>query len=388
MSNETIKVLIVDDDPGDCRLVKLTLRKTAGSVKFSIKTAGSLAEGLECLANDSFDLMLLDLGLPDSCGLETVDKAYAVCPHIPIVVLTGLTNEEAGVEAIKRGASDYLVKSMFFGDLLVRTIRHAIERKKTEKMLEEVNEELKATVDKLTESNRELQEFAHIVAHDLKEPLRTIGVLVDWISTGYNDKLDKPGQDHVKLLVSRAERMSRLIDSILKYSEIRHARDKMEKVDLNLLLNEMISQIGPLENVEITVENEFPTVKCERIRVRQLFQSLVDNAVKFMDKPRGEVKISCIKKEGCWQFSVSDNGPGIEEKYFNKIFKIFQMLTPRDEIESTGIGLTVAKKIVELYSGKIWVESEKGCGSTFFFTLPKIGSRLTKDARLEANIIG
>jgi signal transduction histidine kinase len=109
--------------------------------------------------------------------------------------------------------------------------------------------------------------------------------------------------------------------------------------------------------------------------------------VKYMDKPQGRIEVGCIEENGFWKFSVTDNGPGIEEKYFEKIFKIFQTLSPRDKFESAGIGLTVTKKIVELYNGKIWVESEPGQGSTFFFTLPKQEMGV-KDAKLEANIIG
>ena len=124
----------------------------------------------------------------------------------------------------------------------------------------------------------------------------------------------------------------------------------------------------------------------EKIRMRQVFQSLLDNAVKFMDKPQGQIKISCIEEDGFWEFSVADNGQGIEEEYFEKIFKIFQTLSPRDEFEATGIGLAVAKKVVELYGGKIWVESQVGQGSTFFFSLPKqeVG---VKDAKFEANLV-
>jgi signal transduction histidine kinase len=117
----------------------------------------------------------------------------------------------------------------------------------------------------------------------------------------------------------------------------------------------------------------------------QVFQNLLSNAIKYMDKPQGWIKIGCVEQDGFWKFSVADNGPGIEEKHFEKIFKIFQALPTSPDFEGTGIGLTVAKKIVELYDGKIWVESKVGEGSTFFFTLPmqEIGA---KDAKLEANI--
>jgi signal transduction histidine kinase len=145
--------------------------------------------------------------------------------------------------------------------------------------------------------------------------------------------------------------------------------------------------IAAPENISITIEDELPEVKCEKTRIMQLFENLLSNAVKYMDKPDGEVKVSCIEEDGFWKFSVADNGRGIEEKHFERIFKMFQTLSSRDEFESTGVGLTVVKKIVELYDGKIWIESETGKGSTFFFTLPKKDCEV-KSAKLEAHIAG
>ena len=117
----------------------------------------------------------------------------------------------------------------------------------------------------------------------------------------------------------------------------------------------------------------------------QLFQNLLSNAIKYMDKPQGLIKINCLEEDGFWKFSITDNGPGIEEKYFDRIFKMFQVLSVKEEFEGTGVGLTVAKKIVELYGGKIWIESQVGQGSTFFFTLPK-QEKETTDEKLQTNI--
>jgi len=129
-----------------------------------------------------------------------------------------------------------------------------------------------------------------------------------------------------------------------------------------------------------------PTVECEQTRITQVFQNLLSNAIKYMDKPQGQIKIGCIEENGFWKFSIADNGPGIEEKYYEKIFQMFQTLLSRDEFESTGVGLTVVKKIVEMYGGKIWVESKVGEGSTFYFTLSKQEVR-AKNEKLQANIV-
>jgi signal transduction histidine kinase len=172
---------------------------------------------------------------------------------------------------------------------------------------------------------------------------------------------------------------------VLKYSRIGRVKEEKVKVNLNDLVSEVIDMVAPPENIEITVENKLPVVECEQIRIMQVFQNLLSNAVKYMDKPQGRIRVGCVEEDSFWNFSVSDNGPGIEEKYFEKIFQMFQTLTPRDEFESTGIGLTVVKKIIEMYGGRILVQSEVGNGTTFFFTLPK-EKMVVKNEKLEANI--
>jgi len=245
------------------------------------------------------------------------------------------------------------------------------ERKKAEEVLEKLNTDLESTVRELMRTNKELQEFAYITAHDLKTPLRGIGTLAEWLSTDYADKFDEQGQKHVKLLVERAKRADKLVDSILQYSSAGHAREEQEQIDLNTVLPEIICEIDRTENIEITVENKLPVLMCKKTHIIQVFQNLLSNAIQHMDKEKGRINVGCLEENGFWKFSVADNGPGIDQKYFKKIFKIFQTLSPTDETESTGIGLSVAKKIVKLNGGRIWVESNPGEGSTFFFTLPK-----------------
>jgi len=273
------------------------------------------------------------------------------------------------------------------GEWLVAEVNVDItERKRAEKDLEALNKELESTVENLSEANQQLRDFAHIAAHDLKAPLRAIGTLADWLSIDYADKFDEAGLEKVKLITKRAERMNRLINAILQYSGVGRVTEEKEMINLNAVVDEAIFAIEPPDNIEITIENELPVVMCDQTSMIQVFRNLISNAVKYMDKPKGHIRIGCVEKKDCWQFSVADNGPGIEEKYFEKIFKIFQTLLPRDKFESVGIGLSLVKKIVEMHGGKVWVESEQGQGSIFFFTLPKqeIG---VKDAKLEAYIV-
>ncbi len=240
-------------------------------------------------------------------------------------------------------------------------------------MTERVKAEERQThlLGQLEEKNQELKDFAHIVSHDLKAPLRGVKVISDWIAQDYGDKLDDEGKEQINLLISRVDRMHDLIDGILQYSRVGRIEEKKIAVDLNDLIAEIIDGIAPPETITIAVEQSLPVVNCEPTRLMQVLQNLISNAVKYMDKPEGHIMVSCVQKATCWQFSVNDNGPGIEERYYESIFRMFQTLSSRDQFESTGVGLAVVKRIVEMYGGEIWVESVVGQGSTFFFTLPK-----------------
>jgi two-component system, LuxR family, sensor kinase FixL len=254
----------------------------------------------------------------------------------------------------------------------VHIIRDITYRKKTEQTLAKLNQDLHKTVQELKKSNQELRSFAHVIAHDLKSPLRGIGSIADRLIRKYTNTLDDEGKNQLRLLIVRVVRMSDFIDGILRYSEIGHVVAEQQDVDVNALLAEIIGEINIPDNFEIAIEQTLPTIRCERLRLKQVFQNLLSNAVKYMDKPKAQIKIGCIEEDGFWKFGVADNGCGIKEQYFKKIFEIFQTLSSRDKTESTGIGLTIVKKIVELYGGKVWVKSKIGEGSTFFFTLPKI----------------
>ncbi len=270
--------------------------------------------------------------------------------------------------------------------LLQGIFRDITERKKAEQALEKLNKDLESANKELGRSNKELNDFAYIVSHDLKAPLRGINTLVNWISTDYADKLDKDGKEQIDLLLGRVERMQNLINGILQYSRVGRVKEEKTQVNLTEIMPSIIDMVAPPENITITIENELPVIECEVTRITQVFQNLLSNAIKYMDKPQGQVRIGCIEENDCWKFSVADNGPGIEEKYFDRIFQIFQTLSPRDEVESTGVGLTVVKKVIEMYGGRIWVESKPGEGSTFLFTLSK-QKKVIEDTKLELSII-
>jgi len=251
----------------------------------------------------------------------------------------------------------------------------------------QAEEKQSTLIRKLSDVNQELRDFAYVVSHDLKAPLRAIRTLADWLTTDYQDKLDSQGKENLQLLGSRVDRMHNLIDGVLQYSRVGRTEQGTKPVDLGRLLPEIVADLGVPEHISIQVEGDLPTVEADPTRITQVFQNLLSNAIKYMDKPQGNITVGCVEEGDFWRFSISDNGPGIAAKDFERIFKLFQTLTRRDDSESTGVGLTIARKIVELYGGRIWVESEVGQGSTFFFTFPKRSATVATET-LQACAVG
>lgn len=267
---------------------------------------------------------------------------------------------------------------------LLAVSRDITERKRAEKSLEKLNKDLKSTIELLTQSNRQLQEFAHLAAHDLKTPLRGIGTLAQWLVDDYKGKFDDVGRRQVELLVERVERMNELINAILHYSTIARDQNNERPVDLNALVEAILVEIEPPSSIKITFGKNLPVVNCEKKLLSKLFRNILTNAVKFMDKPEGHIKIDCADKYDFWEFSISDNGPGIAPQHFEKVLQLFQTLNDAQNgyDDGIGLGLTIARKIVELYGGNIWISSELGQGSTFFFTLPKTLRVTDKEKKL------
>ena len=250
-------------------------------------------------------------------------------------------------------------------------------RKKAEWETKKLNEELEKRVmertAELESANIELNDFAYVVSHDLKAPLRAVSQLSEWIAEDYGAAIEEEGQKLISLLIARVKRMHSLIDGILQYSRIGRIKEEKKPVDLNMLLQEVMDLIEMPGNIRVIIENDLPSITCEQTRIKQVFENLLDNAIKFIDKPAGEIRIGCSDAGTDWKFSVADNGTGIDEKYHEKIFQIFQTLYPRDQKEGAGVGLSLVKKIIENSGGKLWLKSKISEGSTFFFTLPKNG---------------
>lgn len=234
----------------------------------------------------------------------------------------------------------------------------------------EINRQKDTLVYNLQQQNQELNDYAHMISHDLKSPLQSIDALTSWMHQDYEDKLGDAGKEIIKLIRENVEKMDTLIQGILEYSTIGKTERKQYSVDLNILIDEILLSVNNPKNMDIRINDTLPVVKGDLHRLELLFSHLIDNAIKFNDKgKKGVVEINYHEDPNYWKFSVKDNGTGIESKYFEKVFVAFQKL--EDDYKSTGIGLSIVKKIVDAYNGDIWIESTPNKHTIFNFTLKK-----------------
>ena len=260
------------------------------------------------------------------------------------------------------------VTSFINNEGLKRTIlsmRDITERKEAE-------EKLKYNFSKLEQTNKELQELSYILSHDLKTPIRGIGSLVTMMREDFEQKdlLEEKTTEYFELIQKRVMRMSSLINGILEFSKIGREGTSVNPISLKEIVEEVIEAVIP-EHFEVNVLNELPTINFNQTQAYQIFQNLISNAVKYNDKSVGKIDISWKDLGNKYQFKIKDNGVGIPSKYHDRIFKVFQVLESQENVESTGIGLAIVKKIIDNVDSRIWVDSNYETGVAFVFELPK-----------------
>jgi signal transduction histidine kinase len=223
----------------------------------------------------------------------------------------------------------------------------------------------------LEQKNQELDQFAHIVSHDLKAPLRGIDNVVTWIEEDHSTELPPKIHEYLQLIKGRLQRAENMIRGILLYSRVSKQAPEREFTDLNQLLREITENLEVKPGIKLEIQRDLPHIHTEKIPLEQILSNLISNAIKYHDKPAGYVKVYLKNSAGHYTFFVEDNGPGIAANYHSKIFAIFQTLQERDSFESTGVGLAIVKKILDDRKEKITLKSEPGKGSVFSFTWPK-----------------
>ncbi len=490
-----IKILLIEDDPGDADLIQeLLLDEPAYS--YAYVCAETLKMGLAHLARGGLDVVLLDLSLPDSQGIDTFLSVHSRAPTVPIVVLTGYDDKRLALDAVRHGAQDYLVKGKVDGRVIVRVIQYAIERKRAEEAMREsearfrsafdyaaigmalvgidgswikvntafceivgyaevellgmnfqdithpddletsveyfqqllqgtrqyyhlekrfihrqgyeiwvdnssslvrngqgqplyivaqiqditrrkqVEEELAHRVEELARSNQELEQFAYVASHDLQEPLRMVASYTQLLARRYTDHLDDDANEFIAFAVDGVRRMQQLINDLLLYARVGTQGKAFELTSCEMVLdNALIDLQSPIrESGAVITHDPLPAILADASQLRQVFENLIGNAIKFRSDKLPHIHISAEQQGREWVFAVRDNGIGLESEYAERIFVIFQRLHGIDQYRGTGIGLAICKKIVERHGGRIWVESQLRQGSTFYFTIPLKGA--------------
>jgi light-regulated signal transduction histidine kinase (bacteriophytochrome) len=232
---------------------------------------------------------------------------------------------------------------------------------------------VRSVARELARSNEDLQQFAYVASHDLQEPLRAVAGYVGLLQRRYPEKMDERGQHYIEAAMDGAIRMQQLIEDLLAFSRVQTKGKTFAATDLNAALDRALLnlQVTIHENKAEVSRAPLPTLRVDAPQIAQLFQNLIGNGIKFRSDEDPRIHIGAENRDGQWIFSVGDNGIGMEPQYYDRIFQIFQRLHTRKQYPGTGIGLAICKKIVERHGGKIWVESEPGKGSTFYFTLPE-----------------
>ncbi|HEY9834538.1 MAG TPA: ATP-binding protein [Stenomitos sp.] len=415
-------ILIVDDQPDNLRLLSTTLTDAGYKVKSAISAQMALI-GLQTALPE---LILLDIMMPDINGYQLCQqlKTDIHTQEIPVIFLSALDDEVDKLRAFEIGGVDYITKPFKTQEVLARVKNQLTLVRQQQRIteqnlqliqqnqrLEQLNIKLTQANAELLRSNKDLEEFAYIAAHDLRSPLQILKAFTYLLSQKYQGVFDDKADRYITRIAEAGYRMERLIQDLLNYSRVGAKALELERLDCNQLLQQVLSNLQvEIESTGAAISHEeLPTVIGNATQLAQLFQNLISNAIKFRHpEVLPQVKISVEYKDcraemagaveaafssdlegeptprmipvehqtgqynrvGEWVFGVHDNGIGIEPEYFERIFQVFQRLHTSEEYPGTGIGLAICKKIVERHGGHIWVESDPGLGTSFYFTLP------------------
>jgi len=389
LNRESIKILAVEDSLIDVKIIeKFSDKNRAG--KYNLVHVGNLKAALEKLKKVPFDIILLDLSLPDSEGLDTFEKIHGVAAKIPTVVITATDDEMFALDIVQKGAQDYLMKGQFDSKLFSRVIRNAIERKRTEQALrnmvielEKKNEELVVMQNQLIQSEKmaSVGILSAGVAHEIKNPLAIILQGMEIIERGLVNTKDKNMQKCATKVENAAERANKVVNSLLMFS--RSSKLEMKPFNLRLAIDsvvELIKNRAKLNNVEINRNycKEDYLVDGDIVLIQQVFFELLTNALRIMPEG-GSVTLTTKMKEisqhgieaNTYTVEIQDTGKGIAEENISKIFDPF--FTTREKGQGTGLGLSTVYLILERHNGRITVVSKQGVGTTFAVFLPVIG---------------
>ncbi|BAI91873.1 response regulator [Arthrospira platensis NCB002] len=368
-------ILIVDDTPDNLRVLSATLGDRDYDVQCAIN--GQLA--LMAVANQPPDLVLLDIKMPEMDGYQVCEalKSQQKTADIPVIFLSALDDVIDKVKAFAVGGVDYITKPFQVEEVLAR-VEHQLTIRRLQKQLQNQNLRLQQLNEDLKRSNRELEQFAYIVSHDLQQPLQTITGFAELMLTLKSQiNLEEEAEEYVLPILDEGMRLQELIKNLLHYSRVGTKQAAFEATDCNIVLGETLSNLSlAIQESGATITSEkLPIVFGDRLQLGQLFQNLIANAVKY-HRPGipPKITVSVMPKNQNWQFGIHDNGIGIPADKTQRIFQIFQRLHTHQEYPGNGIGLAICRKIIDRHRGEIWVESDLDVGTSFYFTLPRYES--------------
>ncbi|MBM4446485.1 MAG: response regulator [Chloroflexi bacterium] len=367
MSHKPRKILLIEDNTGDVRLIREMLAEMPDA-SWELESVGQLSTGLECVAKQQPDIILLDLGLPDSQGLETLDKICSKTTTVPIVVLTGLDDEAIASEAVHKGAQDYLLKDDINVRLLRRVMRYAIERKRME--VEKGKIEQKA---QLASRLASIGELASGVAHEINNPLTGVIGYAQLLLA--REDIPEDIRHDIEIINEGAQRVAGIVKKLLAFA--RQTRPEQRYVNINeLIRNSLDLQAYALaaNNIKVSLQlaGDLPMTIADPGQLQQVFLNLIMNAQSAMQSARdsGKLLIKTGHADNVIRISFKDNGPGIPKKNLERVFDPF--FTTREVGQGTGLGLSACYGIITEHKGKIWAESEPGKGANLIIELPVI----------------
>jgi signal transduction histidine kinase len=359
---------MVEDNASDGELIMRELR--TGGFDFSSEMAQTANQFREQVRRNRPDIVLADYNLGQWRGIEALEILRQEGLDIPLILVTGALGDTTAVECIKQGVTDYVLKDALAK--LPHAIRRALKEQQLRKQRREAEEDLARSVKELARSNQDLEQFAYVASHDLQEPLRMVAAYTQLLAEKYKGRLDEQADKYIHYAVDGATRMQTLIQDLLAFSRAGRAGMELDETDSRVLVQQaMLNLDGAIRDSNATIQcGTLPTLFCNSAQLRQVFQNLIGNAIKFHGAAPLIVNVNAEKDNNEWLFSVADNGIGIAPEQLESIFVIFHRLHTREQYPGNGIGLSICKKIVERHGGQIWVESSEGKGTTFKFTLP------------------
>lgn len=384
--HQQLRILLLEDDESFAILISRVLKKLGS--KHYVRHVVRLKEATQELDNRSYDIVLTDLTLPDAVRLEAVEKLRAHSPNIPLIVLTMLESSDLISSAVQFGAQDFIVKDTVTPPLLERAIQNAVERQKmvAEKgqliaTLQEQQETLNRKNAKLKQLVETTYRFADNVSHEFRTPLTVIREYAALVREGLLGEVNEQQSEFMDVIVYRVDDLNRMVDDMLDSSKLeagimgthREPNDPLQIVKAPLTGLQLKAQVRGVE-LSYDVPDDLPLVCCDVEKAGRVITNLAANAIKFTDDGAGRVHISAthLVEDGDIEFSVSDNGPGINPDDLQRMFDRFQQLgtSTQSSTKGFGLGLNIARELVDLNYGQMRVESELGEGTTFFFTVP------------------